>query len=444
MYAWSGRRSRACANGGEDMESVVIKPVTPDYRTEQIIAVEIGGQAVRLGTRAGFPAWGHVSPALELMAQHAQIESGQRVLVCPCGHGALGVWAATRTPAERVTLLDSNSIAVEAARRAASLNHCRGLRISSALPSDSGQTYDVALMSLPKGRDLTRLLLLDIYNTLREGGQLCLSGANDEGIKSAIKDAEALYGPSELLGYKGGCRAVRLTRGPTPPDGLPEAYRVAGLAAGSYHAFDVAVGGETLAVRSRPGVFSWRALDAGTRLLLDNLSVHVTERVLDVGCGYGIVGLWAGRRAIKGRVTWLDVDLLACESTRATLAANGATGHVIQGDGIAAAAEDAPYTLILSNPPFHSGHEVSNEVAEALILEAYATLEPRGRLVLVASRFLAYEQAMTAHFGGATTLAETPLYRVLSAEKLFQRKVRGRPTRRERQALAEETIYEVE
>jgi 16S rRNA (guanine1207-N2)-methyltransferase len=117
---------------------------------------------------------------------------------------------------------------------------------------------------------------------------------------------------------------------------------------------------------------------------------------------------------------------------------------VIQGDGIAAAAEDAPYTLILSNPPFHSGHEVSNEVAEALILEAYATLEPRGRLVLVASRFLAYEQAMTAHFGGATTLAETPLYRVLSAEKLFQRKVRGRPTRRERQALAEETIYEVE
>jgi 16S rRNA (guanine1207-N2)-methyltransferase len=184
-------------------------------------------------------------------------------------------------------------------------------------------------------------------------------------------------------------------------------------------------------------------LDAGTRLLLDVLHVRVTDRVLDVGCGCGVVGLFAQRRAIKGSVTWLDVDLLACESARATLAANGATGRVLQGDGIAAAAEHAPYTLIVSNPPFHSGHTVSSAVAEALIDEAYAALEPRGRLVLVASRFLPYEQAMVARFGAAATLAENAQYRVLSAEKVFQRKERGRPTRRQRQEMAEETIFEI-
>jgi len=424
----------------------VNKSETANYRTEQIIATEIAGQALRLGTRAGFPAWGHIAPALELIAQYAQVESGQRVLVCPCGHGALGVWAARHTPAERVTLLDTNSVAVEVAKRAASLNHCRGLHIVSALPSSTGETYDVALMPQPKGRDLARLLLLDVFHSLREGGHLYYAGANDEGIKTAIKDAEALYGPSQLLGYKSGNRAVCLTRGPLPDGGLPEAYQVPGLAAGSYHTFDVTLGEEHVTVCSRPGVFSWRELDAGTQLLLQTLQVHVTERVLDVGCGYGVVGLHAQRRATKGSVTWLDVDLLACECTRATLAANGVTGNVIQGDGIPAAASDAPFTLILSNPPFHSGHTVSNEVADGFINEAYDALEPRGRLVLVASRFLPYEQAMTTRFGAAVTLAETPQYRVLSAEKIFQRKQRGRPTRRERQALAEvgETIYEIE
>jgi len=422
----------------------VSRAETRTYRTEQVIATEIAGLPLRLGTRAGFPAWGHVSQAMTLLAQYALVEQGQRVLVCPCGHGALGVWAATRTPAERVTLLDTNSVAVEAAKRAASLNHCRGLHVASALPSATGQLYDVALMPQPKGRDLARLMLLDIYASLAEGGRLYLAGANAEGIKSAIQDAEALYGPSQLLGYKGGHRVVCLTRGPLPAGGLPEAYRTPGLAAGSYHTFPITLAQERFVVCSRPGVFSWRELDAGTRLLLETLQVHVTERVLDVGCGYGIVGLYAHQRAPKGHVTWLDVDLLACESARATLAANGVAGRVVQGDGIAAAAGDAPYTLIVSNPPFHSGHAVSIEVAEAFIEESYAALEPRGRLALVASRFLPYERAMEARFGAVAALAETPQYRVLCAEKTFRRKQRGRPTRRERLALAEETVYGIE
>ena len=418
------------------------KQETSTYRTEQIVSTQIAELELRLGTRAGFPAWGHVTQAMNLLAQQAQVETGERVLVCPCGHGALAVWAATHTPAERVTALDTNWVAMQAAKRAASLNHCRGVNIASDLPSRTGREYDVALMTLPKGRDLLRLLLLDAWTTLREGGRLYLAGANNEGIKSAIKDAQELCGPAQLLAYKGGNRIVCLTRGALGL--LPEAYRTPGVPPGTWHAYVAQLGEEQIDLRSRPGVFSWRELDEGTRLLLKVLQVRVTDRVLDVGCGSGVVGLWAARRATKGSVTWLDVDLLACDSARASLAANGVTGDVLQGDGIAAAADAGPFTLVVSNPPFHSGHAVSSEVAEALIDEAYGVLEPRGRLVLVASRFLPYEQAMAARFEAVETLAETPQYRVLAAEKVYRRKERGRPTRRQRQAMAEETVFEID
>lgn len=430
-------------SASEKVEQDLTKQVTSAYRTEQIVSTQIAELELRLGTRAGFAAWGHVTQAMHLLAQQAQVDSGERVLVCPCGHGALAVWAATRTPADKVTALDTNWVATQAAKRAASLNHCRGVQVASDLPSRTGRTYDVALMTLPKGRDLLRLLLLDAWSTLREGGRLYLAGANDEGIKSAIKDAEELCGPAQLLAYKGGNRVVCLTRGTLDLAALPEAYQAPGIRPGTWHSYVAELGEERIELRSRPGVFSWRALDEGTRLLLEVLQVRVTDRVLDVGCGSGVVGLWAARRSSKGSVTWLDVDLLACDSARASLAANDVTGEVLQGDGIAGAAEVGPFTLVVSNPPFHSGHAVSSEVAEALIEEAYGVLEPRGRLVLVASRFLPYEQAMAARFEAVETLAQNPQYRVLAAEKVYRRKERGRPTKRQRQAMDEETIYEI-
>jgi 16S rRNA (guanine1207-N2)-methyltransferase len=191
-------------------------------------------------------------------------------------------------------------------------------------------------------------------------------------------------------------------------------------------------------------VFSWRELDHGTRLLLDSLQVRVTDRVLDAACGTGLAGLLAQRGASKGRVTWLDPELLAVESTRATLAANGASGTVLQGDAVDAAAGEGPFTLILGSPGQRGGWAVNDEVAEALAEEAYAALEPRGRFVLVTNRFVSYQRAIEARFGAVVTLAENKGYRVLSAEKAFVRKVRGRPTRRQRQAADEETVYQID
>lgn len=395
-------------------------------RRERSIEVELAGQPMRLVTCPGFPDWEHTRHAVQLIADHAQILPGESVLICPCGHGALGVWAATQGMASHITLLDTNIVAVEAARCTLAANGCLSVQVEAGLPAIARSRYDVLLMVLPKGRDLARLFFLYGFEALREGGRLYLAGPNDAGIKSAIADCASLFGTADLLAYKGGNRVVLFKRGANFGNDLPPSYQMPGLREGTYYTFDVEFRGESYCVCTRPGVFAWRGLDAGTRLLLDAIHVYSTDHVLDVGCGYGIIGMIAAKSARQGTVTLVDADTIACESARATLARNRIeNAEVLLGDGLAAVA-GRRFTLILSNPPFHSGHAVDYQIAEAFVCGSHDALEPRGRLILVTNRFIPLSRLLTQYFGSVTTLAQTPQYHVLCAEKRVQRSARNR------------------
>lgn len=384
------------------------------------IGGEIGRRRIDVVTRPGFPGWNEVSRAEMLLAKYAEIEEGERVLVQPGGHGALGVWLAEETSAGEVILGETNAVAAEATDATCRQNRCgERARVHVGLPADAGPDLDVALLRAPKGRDLARLLFLEALHALRPGGRMYLAGANREGIKSLDKDATALFGPGRLLGYKGGNRAFLYTRPDAPPEPLPDEYLVDGVRRDTWHEYTVETGddAEPLLIRTRPGVFSWRALDAGTRALLEALPVRATDRVLDVGAGAGVIGLTAARRARHGRVTMVDVDYVAHQCAQENIRANGiANAEALLGDGIRAVGAER-YTLVASNPPFHAGQAKSLSAAESFIREARRVLEPGGALVLVANRFLPYDRMMAQAFGHAETLVATPQYWVLLARK---------------------------
>ena len=401
-------------------------PVRWNHRQERVLDAELDGFPLRVVTRPGFPDWDRITPADRLLASSAQIDPDDRVLVCPCGHGSLGVWAAWRSGAHEVSLRDTNAIAVEMAQRTLDSNGLSRACAEVGLPTRPPGRYDVILMPLPKGRDFARLLLLDAFSALKRGGQLFLAGPNRGGIKSVIRDGEALFGPSLLLAYKSGNRVVSYTRDELPQAGLPAIYRTPGMAHGTYETFDVMARGHLLTVCTRPGVFSWRHLDAGTRLLLDELEIRADDTVLDVGCGYGIIGMYAARRATRGHVTLMDSDVIAYQCARESVARNDVNrAEVLLGDGLDAV-PGRQFTLIVSNPPFHSGHAVTRSMAEALVRDAHVALRPRGRLVLVANRFLRYDSLMADVFGSVTTLVATPSYHVIEAEKRRGRSAPGR------------------
>ena len=175
------------------------------------------------------------------------------------------------------------------------------------------------------------------------------------------------------------------------------------------------VRGFELRLATQAGVFAHRGIDPGTRLLIESMRVSPTARVLDLGCGYGVVGIIAARLAPRGQVTLVDSDIRATRLAERNLALNGvANAQVVLGDGVHDLPKGARFDVVASNPPTHSGRDVLDE----LVAGAYKVLRPRGQLYLVVNRLLSLRREVESVFGNAETAARSKGYVVVRAVKV--------------------------
>lgn len=128
------------------------------------------------------------------------------------------------------------------------------------------------------------------------------------------------------------------------------------------------------------GVFARGGVDRGSRLLLATLEPAGAQRVLDLGCGYGVLGIVVAARLPQARVVLLDVNPRAVALAQENAIVNHVDNVQVRcGDGCAAVAGEA-FDLVLFNPPIRAGREV----VMRLLREAHECLAPHGRLYLVA------------------------------------------------------------
>lgn len=170
-----------------------------------------------------------------------------------------------------------------------------------------------------------------------------------------------------------------------------------------------------LTLISHPGVFGHGKVDEGTQLLLESLDKELPQtplRILDMGCGDGIISAWLAKRGHA--VTAVDVSAFAVEATRRTLEANQVDGQVLQSD-VYSALESQTYDFIISNPPFHQERDVSYGPSQRLIRQAPERLANRGRLIIVANVFLPYPDLLNDAFGSFEALADNRRFRVYGA-----------------------------
>ena len=139
--------------------------------------------------------------------------------------------------------------------------------------------------------------------------------------------------------------------------------------------------------------------------------------MLDVGCGYGIIGLLASRMG-AAHVDLVDIDLLSIASARENTVLNDIRNAQVMPSDLLSAVTGRRYNLVVTNPPFHVGIATDYEVAHALIVQAKNVLEPDGRLIVIANKFLRYDRLMSTVFGNVNCLSETNRYHLLLSRRM--------------------------
>ena len=104
-------------------------------------------------------------------------------------------------------------------------------------------------------------------------------------------------------------------------------------------------------------VFSKRKVDCGTRLLIESMVVPETGNVLDIGCGYGVVGIAVAKFNPKLRVVMTDVNARAVRLAKKNVALNRVTNAEVHYGFFYEPVEDLKFNCVLSNPPVSAGME---------------------------------------------------------------------------------------
>ncbi len=160
-------------------------------------------------------------------------------------------------------------------------------------------------------------------------------------------------------------------------------------------------------------VFSPSGIDTGTMAMLSQVNFTPEDKVLDLGCGYGVVGLTAAKIIGEDRVIMCDISEAAVCLSRKNAALNGLTHMDIRQSDAYENIPERDFTMILSNPPYHTDFSV----AKGFIEKGFYKLTLGGKMIMVTKRLDWYKNKLAAVFGGVKVHEIDGYYLFLSEKK---------------------------
>ncbi|QQZ62104.1 class I SAM-dependent methyltransferase [Paenibacillus sonchi] len=174
--------------------------------------------------------------------------------------------------------------------------------------------------------------------------------------------------------------------------------------------------GKSLRFTSDAGVFSKGDIDYGSRVLIEAMEIPDGSAVLDVGCGYGPIGISAAYLAPKGHVTLIDINSRAVELARENARSNGAHNVTVMESDVLSAVKGQKFDVIVTNPPIRAGKAVVHQIFE----EAYDHLNEGGTLWVVIQKKQGAPSAaakLESLFGDVEEVGKDKGYRIIKAQK---------------------------
>jgi 16S rRNA (guanine1207-N2)-methyltransferase len=170
---------------------------------------------------------------------------------------------------------------------------------------------------------------------------------------------------------------------------------------------------------SQPGVFGWSKIDRGSELLCQSLPGGFEGAVADLGCGYGYIASHV--LAQNPKLTELhlfEAEKLALDAAAKTLESSELAEIVkFHWHDVTSGLPRKDFSLIVTNPPFHTGKQVHFGLGEKFVEVAAKSLKPGGEFFMVANETLPYERVLEASFGSYERVATGNGFKVLKARR---------------------------
>ena len=174
--------------------------------------------------------------------------------------------------------------------------------------------------------------------------------------------------------------------------------------------------GKSFEFLTASGVFSRKRGDLGTRLLIETIVLPETGVVLDMGCGYGAVGIAASASNLRLRVIMTDMNMRAVRLARQNVKINNVYNAEVRYGYLYEPVKDLTFNCVLSNPPVSAGMETVKDIVrgaqKAMASEATFQMVIRSKIGVKT-----LPSVFNSTFGNCAILARKSGYRVLIAEK---------------------------
>jgi len=259
---------------------------------------------------------------------------------------------------------------------------------------------------ISKEKAVTHYLLNQARRILKPGGTLWLSGQKNEGIKTYIEKASALFGCEKNICKDGINYSAQLTKTQTAGEPLPDDM---------YRQLRQCLNVGEFQIWSKPGLFGWNKIDQGSQFLIDEVRRLLDEspvrfvNCLDLGCGYGYLTIAAQTLSID-RFTLTDNNAAALHAASNNVRAM-ADARVIASD--AGLQLTGKFDLILCNPPFHQGFSVDGDLTEKFLRSAAQHLEESGVAYFVVNQFIGLEKKALGIFNSIKLIAQNKSFKVV-------------------------------
>ncbi len=275
------------------------------------------------------------------------------------------------------------------------------------------ERIDALLVRVPKSLALLEDQLHRLAPRVHEGTVVVGTGMVTEIHTSTLRLFERILGPTRTSLAAKKARLIFCS----PDPGLARGVSPWPLS----YALPADVGAVSgLTVTNHAGIFCADRLDIGTRFFLRNLPRYRgPERVVDLGCGNGVVGTAAALANGEAEVVFIDESYQAVASAEATFRANVTTGveaRFLVGDGMSGVPAGT-VDLVLNNPPFHTHQATTDATAWRMFTGSRTALRRGGELWVIGNRHLGYHAKLRRLFGNCEVVASDPKFVVLRAVK---------------------------